>query len=68
MTAIRYALIFALVFLPASPFATTFPVTKTADTNDGDLRSQTARCAKRSTRPTRIPEPTTCPFRRASIC
>jgi len=31
MTAIRYALIFALVFLPASPFATTFPVTKTAD-------------------------------------
>jgi CSLREA domain-containing protein len=35
MTASRYALIFALVFLPASPFATTFPVTKTADTNDG---------------------------------
>jgi len=35
MTAIRYALIFALVFLPASPFATTFPVTKTEDTNDG---------------------------------
>jgi CSLREA domain-containing protein len=33
MTAIRYALILALVFLPASPFATTFPVTKTADTN-----------------------------------
>ena len=35
MTVIRYALILALVFLPASPFATTFPVTKTADTNDG---------------------------------
>jgi CSLREA domain-containing protein len=35
MTAIRYALILALVFLPASPFATTFPVTKTADTDDG---------------------------------
>jgi len=35
MTALRYALILALVFLPASPFATTFPVTKTADTNDG---------------------------------
>jgi CSLREA domain-containing protein len=35
MVAIRYALIFALLFLPASPFATTFPVTKTADTNDG---------------------------------
>jgi CSLREA domain-containing protein len=35
MTAIRYALILALVFLPASPFATTFPVTKTGDTNDG---------------------------------
>jgi CSLREA domain-containing protein len=35
MTAIRYVLILALVFLPASPFATTFPVTKTADTNDG---------------------------------
>jgi hypothetical protein len=35
MTAIRYTLIFALVFLPASPFATTFPVTKIADTNDG---------------------------------
>ncbi len=33
MTAVRYALILALVFLPASPFATTFPVTKTADTN-----------------------------------
>jgi CSLREA domain-containing protein len=28
-------LILALVFLPASPFATTFPVTKTADTDDG---------------------------------
>ena len=26
-------MIFALVFLPASPFATTFPVTKIADTN-----------------------------------
>jgi CSLREA domain-containing protein len=35
MSAIRYALIFALIFLPASPFATTFPVTKTADTDDG---------------------------------
>ncbi len=35
MTATRYALILALVFLPASPFATTFPVTKTDDTNDG---------------------------------
>ena len=35
MTALRFALILALVFLPASPFATTFPVTKTADTNDG---------------------------------
>ena len=35
MTALLYALILALVFLPASPFATTFPVTKTADTNDG---------------------------------
>jgi CSLREA domain-containing protein len=35
MTALRYALILALVFLPASPFATTFPVTKIADTNDG---------------------------------
>ena len=35
MTAFRYALILALVFLPASPFATTFPVTKTADTDDG---------------------------------
>ena len=33
MTALRYALILALMFLPASPFATTFPVTKTADTN-----------------------------------
>ena len=33
MTAIRYALILVLIFLPASPFATTFPVTKTADTN-----------------------------------
>jgi CSLREA domain-containing protein len=35
MTALRYALILALIFLPASPFATTFQVTKTADTNDG---------------------------------
>jgi CSLREA domain-containing protein len=35
MTALRYALILALVFLPASPFATTFPVTKTDDTDDG---------------------------------
>jgi len=35
MNALRCALILALVFLPASPFATTFPVTKTADTNDG---------------------------------
>jgi CSLREA domain-containing protein len=35
MTAIRFALILALVFLPASPFAATFPVTKTDDTNDG---------------------------------
>ena len=35
MTAIRCALILALVFLPASLFATTFPVTKFADT-DGD--------------------------------
>ncbi len=35
MATLRYALILALVFLPASPFATTFPVTKTADTNDG---------------------------------
>jgi CSLREA domain-containing protein len=33
MTALRYALILALVFLPASPFATTFQVTKTHDTN-----------------------------------
>jgi hypothetical protein len=32
MTALRYALILTLVFLPASPFATTFPVTKTDDT------------------------------------
>jgi CSLREA domain-containing protein len=35
MTVLRYALILALVFLPASLFATTFPVTKTADTDDG---------------------------------
>ncbi len=35
MTVLRYTLIFTLIFLPASPFATTFPVTKTADTNDG---------------------------------
>jgi CSLREA domain-containing protein len=35
VSAIRYALILALIFLPASPFATTFPVTKTADTDDG---------------------------------
>jgi CSLREA domain-containing protein len=35
MPAAWYVLIFALVFLPASPFATTFPVTKTADTDDG---------------------------------
>jgi CSLREA domain-containing protein len=35
MAALRYALILALVLLPASPFATTFPVTKTEDTNDG---------------------------------
>jgi CSLREA domain-containing protein len=35
MSAIRYLLIFAIVFLPASPFATTFPVTKTTDTDDG---------------------------------
>jgi CSLREA domain-containing protein len=33
MTALRYTLILVLIFLPASPFATTFPVTKTADTN-----------------------------------
>jgi CSLREA domain-containing protein len=33
MTAIRYSLILALVFLPASPFATTFPVTKVGDTD-----------------------------------
>jgi len=35
MLVIRFALILVLVFLPASPFATTFPVTKTADTDDG---------------------------------
>jgi CSLREA domain-containing protein len=35
MTALRYALVLALVLLPTGPFATTFPVTKTADTNDG---------------------------------
>jgi len=35
MTALRHALIIVLVFLPANPFATTFPVTKTDDTNDG---------------------------------
>ncbi len=35
MTALRYALILVLVFLPASPFAKTFQVTKTQDT-DGD--------------------------------
>jgi CSLREA domain-containing protein len=33
MTALRLSLILALVFLPTGPFATTFPVTKTADTN-----------------------------------
>ena len=35
MRVLRSVLILALVFLPSSPFATTFPVTKTADTNDG---------------------------------
>jgi len=35
MSALRYMLIFALVLIPAHPFATTFPVTKTDDTNDG---------------------------------
>ena len=30
-----YALFLVLVFLPANSFATTFPVTKTEDTNDG---------------------------------
>ena len=34
MTALRLSLILALVFLPTGPFATTFPVTKTADTDD----------------------------------
>ncbi len=35
MRPLRCLLILVLIFLPASPFATTFPVTKTADTNDG---------------------------------
>jgi CSLREA domain-containing protein len=33
--AIRCGLILSIVLLPAGPFATTFPVTKIADTNDG---------------------------------
>ncbi len=47
MTALRYALILALVFLPASPFATTFPVTKIADNNDGVCDTD---CALRAAR------------------
>jgi CSLREA domain-containing protein len=31
----RCLLILLIVLLPAGPFATTFPVTKTADTDDG---------------------------------
>ena len=35
MRPLRCLLILLIVLLPAGPFATTFPVTKTADTNDG---------------------------------
>jgi len=35
MRPLQCLLILLIVLLPASPFATTFPVTKTADTNDG---------------------------------
>jgi CSLREA domain-containing protein len=35
MRPLRCLLILLIVLLPAGPFATTFPVTKTDDTNDG---------------------------------
>ena len=35
MWILRSLLILAVILLPARPFATRFPVTKTADTNDG---------------------------------
>jgi len=35
MSVRQCALILALIIFPAEPFATTFPVTKTKDTDDG---------------------------------